>query len=461
MNSARDVVRRAETLYEDLISIYKDYPDDVDLNEKVINHWRELDEDPSILDAIIFVGAAFPGHFRRPRSFHELAMRKEWSLEWIQSIGTEWFIHHGEDFGERIPPFVQKRLGDSAIDGILLEVIRSTPDESNSFIEAVRRFVSRDLTPNQIARFRTLWDEMSEPRREAIAIALATDRRPYELPGRILVDPPPAKIDLLTRRTNRPSEVTSRPRWIDQEFSVVRPRLWSSYAATCADFAQVCDSLGDERGQVSALLEKLRLAPSVHAPGLRKQLASLHASLAFDRYVFSAAEENKWGPDFALLLSYTGSSGISLNRCIIFQAKLIKSGNVRIPVDQLAALLKSSWHSSFYLFWCSAISPRCISAALLKELMNRGNHRHSGAKSPSVRWAEVSPYTDSLAALLGDRFLCAELGDDPKMPSTDSADIARRIAKLYGYPRFGVLSISAAVGKQVDRGGIFGETRSI
>ena len=387
-------------------------------------------------------------------------MTKEWSLESIQAIGTQWFIHN-RNWGSKLPTFVGERFGPPAVDAILLDSIRVAPDDSNAYIDATRRFLRRDISSSQIGRFRTVWSELPEHRREAITIALATDNRYDHGPGRISFAPTPSKIDLLTEPTVRPSEIRSRRRWIDREFNDIRLRLWSSFAAACADFALVCDSLGDERGQVSALLEKLRLAPDVHAPGLKQQLGELRSSLSFDRYVFSAAEENIWGPDFALLFSYVGSGGLTISRYILFQAKLIKNAAVRIPTAQLAILLQSSWHSSFYVFWRASSGPRCVSAALLKELMTQRRQGHARAAVPSLGWAEVNDYTDSLAALLGDRFLCAELGDDPQMPGASSADIARRIADLYGRPRFGVLSVRAQVGGNVDGGMTFGEPTNL
>ncbi len=456
MSISTKPISEAHALYGDLIRAHKgDLPGEV-LDGKILADWRAMKCDQTLKDTILYIGSAFPSHSGHPRCFAEVAANKKWSLEFLEAIGTKWFIWNRDDWGSKIPRFVEKQFGQSA-DAILLGSIREAPDESDAYVDATRRFLGRDLSSTQIEQFRSAWDELPEARRESITIALVTDRRYHEGRGYVSVDPSPSKIDLLTNPTRRPSEIKSRRRWIDQEFNVIRARLWSCFASACGEFALVCDSLGDERGQVSALLENLRLAPNVHAPGLAEQLQGLRSSLTFDRYVFSAAEENIWGPDFALLFSYVGSRGLTISRYVLFQAKLIKNDSIRIPTAQLATLLRSSWHSSFYIFWCQSIGPRCVPASLLSALMTTIRRGRTKSATPTLRWAEVDDYTDSLSALLGDRFLCAELGDDPQMPGASSAEIARRIAELYGQPRLGVFSVRAQVGEDVDGGIVIGD----
>ena len=194
---------------------------------------------------------------------------------------------------------------------------------------------------------------------------------------------------------------------------------------------------------------------------LNGYLSSSRTTLSFDRYVFSAAEENVWGPDFALLFTFIGTNGFNVNRYVLFQAKLIKNSSVRIPTEQMATFLRTTWHSSFYLFWCHGTGPRSVSAALLREVMENPRPARRHGASPTISWSEIEPYTDSLPALLGDRFLCGELGDDPQMPGASSVEIARRISDLFGRPRLGVLSIRAVIGTGDTGQMVFGDTSNL
>lgn len=435
----------AQTIFENFISPYRDY-DRQQMEDAVEKSWPPSDISAEHQPAVIYIGACFPNHSRYPKFFADLAKKRDWDTGELVKLGSGWYMH---TTGDPIPHFVRERSGDGAI---LRALIEQAPDDSTAYITAARVFFSNDLTTGEIDEFRSLWDRLPEDRREAISVALGTDERcMHHPPDLIVIQPTPSKIDLVTYANRRPSAVNSRSRWTDRTTHALRHRVWSACAAACLEFAKTCASAGDERGQIGALLEGLRLAPRVHITGLQDVLKSSRASLTLNHYVFSAAEENLWGPDFAFLFSYNEVKGLSVSRYIQFQAKLVKNGTVRIPKDQLASLLQSSWHSSFYVMWAAGMVPRTIHAPLLKELV-----AGSSAATPSVPWSALEECSDLLSALIGDRILCAELGDDPNVPEADPAKVSQRMGDLYGRPRYGILSLSVEVGSDQHGDGGFG-----
>jgi len=70
------------------------------------------------------------------------------------------------------------------------------------------------------------------------------------------------------------------------------------------EFSVEAERLGHEPQQTGAMLERLMSGMRVRAREYRAPQPSvrgLFGRLSVDRYVFKAAEENLWGPDFALV----------------------------------------------------------------------------------------------------------------------------------------------------------------
>jgi HEAT repeat protein len=236
----------------------------------------------------------------------------------------------------------------------------------------------------------------------------------------------------------------ARPRWVDKVLPGVRFVLWEALADGAARFTLEDTNLGSEVGQVNSLLTELRVS-MFRCEGQHQTLFSQFAQRGFRleiaRYVFGPKEEKVWGPDFALMFIFDDGAGLSVSRYALFQAKLLKRGVLRLSSEQLHALLRTSWQSSFYTAWAPEMPPKCVPAFLLRSLAdaNTGGRRRLPAH-PRLSWSAIDPYADRFEDLLGDRFLSGELGDPFATSSGENlADIAIRLAVHVGTPQNGVL----------------------
>jgi hypothetical protein len=74
-------------------------------------------------------------------------------------------------------------------------------------------------------------------------------------------------------------------------------------------------------------------------------------------------------------------------------------------------------------------------------------------KTARLSWNELSTFSDPLPDLLGDRFLCCELGDPMSMiPGENTSDVAARLAEHVGVPRFGMITFTVTVSNEPDDG---------
>jgi hypothetical protein len=243
-----------------------------------------------------------------------------------------------------------------------------------------------------------------------------------------------------------------RRKWIDAFIPGARAALWRAMSDACHEFAKEVTKLGGEREQVGSLLSTL-------VEGMRKKARLLHAALlglggvvgdlGVDRYIFKTSEENRWGPDFALVIVFDAPQAIRLARFVLFQAKLIQGTSIKVDVGQLRSLLHSSWHSSFYVGWKEGVVPFCVAAAQVDNVIRA--RRVTGKSStstnePRVRWSDLVQYGDHLPDLIAERFLCGEVGDPlPEETTKTMADIAVHLSRELGPFRYGVLGLTVTI----------------
>jgi len=412
----------------------------------------------SLYVPFLFIASCETYYSNRPKVFNDIA-KKYLDRKTLISYSTLWFELLAEnDSNPRkfLPSFIDYK--DDLLKEIYINVIKNAPNESNAYIPATRNFLRFNLSLTYIEKFRSLWESLSFERREAIAIGL-TEEWPafshYQKNTIIILENHPSKLELITGNTNNPAQIHTRKHWIDKKLPLVRSTLWTSFDEACKEFATDTKKLGDERGQVGGLLGYLNNALSRKKSIIETLIKKNggQADLSIDRYTFSSKEENLWGPDFVMALSFEEKGRIAFQRYVLFQAKLIKDKVVRIPVGQLKNLLRSSWHSSFYIMWEDNLVPRCIPASLIDDYLYT-NYALKGkplAHSPSIKWQELEGITDTLPALLGDRFLSGELGDQLRSDQlSNTSEIAKRVAEIFGKPRFGVFVFKVRVGVQTD-----------
>jgi hypothetical protein len=223
------------------------------------------------------------------------------------------------------------------------------------------------------------------------------------------------------------------------------------------EFSVEYERLGHEPQQTGAMLERLMSGMRMRARRYsvpQPSVQGLFGRLSVDRYMFKMAEENLWGPDFALISVFEQPGKLSLARYTLFQAKIIDSDSIVVSTKQLRDLLRSSWHSSFYVAWGDGQSARCISAAYLDSFL-RGRPRTAGrfVKTTRLGWTELSTFSDPLPDLLGDRFLCCELGDPMSLlPGENASDLPARLAEHVGTPRFGTIMFTVTVSNEPNDG---------
>lgn len=322
--------------------------------------------------------------------------------------------------------------------------MKDAPRDSPAYLLAARVFLGKDLTIDDIALFRTTWSQLPEVRREAIAISLNPAQIQRHDQIVTVFHGYPSVIELVTRPTERPVSSAARPRWMDLQTPFLRAALWAQCDEACADFTSNLGRLGDEPSQATALILKIfqKLREKERQFTLILERAPLGVSFELDYFVFSNAQENTWGSDFAFVICYANDGGISFSRFVVFQAKLVKANRLRIDREQLRNLLRTSWHGSLYVVWGDGVSPHSLPAWLLHRFLEE---RRSGSgplpKSPTVRWSELSRYCNSLGSVLGDQFFCGELGD-PLEGGTDASSVARLLAAHAGTPRHGVAIIT-------------------
>lgn len=386
--------------------------------------------------------------------FVELAAEKL-STERIAELTIQWYIVFsklkiGGYYARRLPEFFIKGLPEATAREIMLTVIREAPDDSDLYIEAASRFIHNFRSTVAIQELRRLWSSISPQRREAIAIALQTDFQRYERDPRevVIIENRPSKLQLVVGESEFPTLALSRSRWIDRQLPFMRGAVWEATASSMRQFTYESELLGGEREQVGALLQILMtiFRERLHGSGSSPQGRTNYMDIK--RYVFSTKEEKRWGPDFALLFTYTEAGKLTMRRYAIFQAKLVFGNSIRVTLQQLADVLKTSWHSSFYVFWGTRSSPQCVPASLLNLLIQAETVDDKGAaKSRNVQTSRLSVYSDHFADLIADRFVTGELGDPlPLESGVDSSEIAVRIQELVGPLRYGVIDFSVAVG---------------
>lgn len=228
--------------------------------------------------------------------------------------------------------------------------------------------------------------------------------------------------------------------------------------------------LGREEEQVGTLLAYLM-------SGMRQQTNPLNAAvnqqgstrgrLNVDRYIFDKIQEKRWGPDFALVFWFKSPGALSLARYTLFQAKLVKNGNVEVPVTQLQALLRSSWHSSLYVVWDTGTAPQCLPASSVSALNRARQTKGRIVKSPRFQWDQLSQFACSFPDVLVDQFLCGELGDPlPEEEDWEPSDVAVHIGREFGPLPYGVVVFSLEIlpGREGEGGGgvsIAAEPRAI
>ena len=442
--------------YEELVDSVPDFDelgrdDALDLIEQIPERLRAH---------LLFVAAARENRVGQSRILLKLA-RERLSVEEVESLAYSWYLFRRSDtakswfFDEGFSRMVREKLGRTRTLALLRRIIMESPPDSQAYLDASSELVHRSHTESDITAFRAMWEWLPAERREAIAIHLYPWREDYwqrhEPGSTVIIYNASNRLDLLAGSTPLAAPSLTRPRWIDWELPAVRGLLWEFLTSACRDFSLQFASLGGEREQVGALLQLVKDGFRRASSASEKTVAS-HGSLDVRRYVFHTREEHIWGPDFALIFLYRQRQELILGRYVLFQAKLIDRAAVRISVQQLSALLRTSWHSSLYIAWGPDVSPRCIPAALLHTMLSAGSDPGRRAvHSPSIRWDTILPFSDAFADLLGDRFLCGELGDPlPPGSGTDASEIAQRLADQVGVPIGGILAFTVTTGMRED-----------
>jgi hypothetical protein len=412
----------------------------------------------------LIVGAATQGYASdhygsgAGKEFTRIA-RERLETEDIENLAAEWYINNhdrleddDDDYGflwsksRPLPRF----LNEGERCAVLRRVMISAVDESVAYISAARELSNKDLSSVEIERFRAVWQGLPEKRREAIKIGLTYRWRDLEnlllyglrnSPGLTvhLNGYPPSRLEVLLGY-EPPTTIhgIGRPRWIDLELPFARRGLWATMLHAFSDFSREVVSLGGEREQVGSLLQRLMQSMRTHA-------AEIRGRMSIGRYIFKTKEENRWGPDFALVYQVKKDKELLMGRYVLFQAKLIVGGSVRISVGQLMDMLRSSWHSSFYIAWDSQTSPRCIAASTVRNLLRIARAGRPGSTA-NLKWTELGKFSDSLPDLLADRFFCGELGDPlPFEWGDNQSEVCRRLAELFGPPTHGIIAFTATV----------------
>lgn len=411
---------------------------------------------PELQEAFIFVLAAshYSGY---PSEVGELLLGKI-SLP-VEELAFRWFtLCSDDDDDRRWPHSVVRHLGAARARGLLNRIVREAPDDCDAYVVAARLLLKEKeaISSKDIEEFRRTWNSISPQRREALAISLQPN--PYEYFGRregiIIIHGASTRLELVVGNTSFPVHTMRRTRWIDLELPAVRDLLWSALAEAVTGFAEDAPKLGHEREQVGALIERLMAAFRARSRG-RSAIPGSRSQMTLDRYMFRVKEENRWGPDFALIFLFQKTGSVPIARYVLFQAKLIEDGSLSVPIKQLNDLLRSSWHSSFYITWESGTAPRCLSAAFVDgAVRTRLRHKGRSLQSAAIKWSDVSLFSDPFADLLADRFLCGELGDPLPLAAGETASaLAERLAEIVGPPRFGLITFTATVGIERQEGG--------
>ena len=416
---------------------------------------------PADRDYYIFAGAAFSEVNGSDYKVFQQMIEDKLSIDRIIELYLDWATNYDSDMHskyhywlERLPGFRHPIFSQEIYRAALISVVQDSPDESVAYIEAARRLVGLPKTSTAIAEFRTMWPKLSPERREAIAIELQP--KPHELLNHgpdnrvVVIQHMTSPLESLLGDSHESLRILNRARWIDAHFPLLRGEAWETFSIALREFSAEANKLGGEREQVGAMLQAIMTAFRSRN-GHRFVKGNRGSTISVDRYVFSASEENDWGADFALVFLFDDEERMSICRYILFQAKLLKGGAIRIPTGQLENLLRASWHSSYYIVWKPGHPVECLSAALLKNALLHDRLSKGIVANPSLSWSKVSAYADSMVDLLVDRYLCGEIGDPLEMESgTDNSEVATRLATMFGPFRHGVIIVRAAVGKKTD-----------
>lgn len=432
--------------YEQLIRSNPIFQDDKCPREVVESEIQKLPT--QIRPAFIFLGAIHARYGNRPSVFEEIA-REVFSYDEYVDLAVACFTDLCQDdprsYTDDMVIFIEDKFGHKSLQHVLHRIVKEAPDDSPAYVRAAIRLIADAQSSVAMDEFRKTWTTLSPKRREAIGICYRARLWGRIQDGRAMALPD--KLESIVRETDFPASLFTRPRWIDAIFPTLRGVLWQGLVESDMKFASETRKLGGEREQVGSLLTYMLESLRNRTEALKQVLKTRYGAsgrLRIDRYIFKTREEKRWGPDFALVFLFRDQDGVSVARYVLFQAKLVEKGGMRIPTSQLRTLLRSSWHSSFYVAWEAHRTPYCIPAPILASYIQALG---KSAVTPQLRWPEIVKYADRLADLLSDRFLCGELGD-PLLSGVGGSrptgsDIANHLYHEFGCDEvlFGELSV--------------------